>query len=70
MRSSLEFRSPPREFAHDLRRFLEFGQWLKLAADVGPIQFAGLTNDDPLHVQSVFGAGSGAEDLNHGTQPS
>jgi hypothetical protein len=63
----LEFHSTPLKFLHDLRRFLEFGQRLQVAVDVGPIELAGLANDNAFHVKPVFG--TGGEYLQQKRQP-
>jgi toxin YoeB len=44
------------EVAQDFRRLLQLGEGLKLLANVAPVQFAGLPNDDAFHVDPVFGA--------------
>ena len=52
----LEFHTTAFKLFHDFRRFFEFDQRSQLAADVGPVELAGLANDNPFHVQPVFGA--------------
>ncbi|MCL4178084.1 MAG: hypothetical protein KJ072_10145 [Verrucomicrobia bacterium] len=54
----LPFELQPTSFqvTQDFWRLLQFGEGLELLANVAPVQFAGLPNDDAFHVDPVFGA--------------
>jgi hypothetical protein len=68
----LEFGPSPFEFLHDLGGFLELHQRLKLAADIPPVELAGLANDEAESPLVGFAEslkfGGGSDNLIHGLQ--